>query len=171
MHQPRSWYVVSNDWLVSVNNNNYCFLGADSTISGPVKLRSYYAVASYSDQKSKFNFSEGTILQLLQKDPSGEFYVHAGCCFFFFFFVPSAMCSFCILDLIMAEVCAWNNFFLHTCMSSVQHEQCRKNLFEAVLGEVRATQTLKECNIKFSGYHTTVTAWETVMGKLHHPRV
>jgi len=78
-----------------------------------------------------------------------SFFIPSGLCSF----IPSALCSFCILDLIMAEVCAWNNFFLHTCMSSVQHEQCRKNLFEAVLGEARATQTLKECNIKFSGYH------------------
>lgn len=65
--------MLRKEWsMARVNNNIYCFLGADSTISGPVKLRSYYAVASYSDQKSKFAFSEGTILQLLQKDPSGE---------------------------------------------------------------------------------------------------
>ena len=47
--------------------------GEDSTIMGPMKLRSYYAVASYSDQKSKFSFSEGALLQLLQKDSSGKY--------------------------------------------------------------------------------------------------
>ena len=47
--------------------------GEDSTITGPMKLRSYYAVASYSDQKSKFSFSEGALLQLLQKDSSGKY--------------------------------------------------------------------------------------------------
>ena len=46
--------------------------GENSIITGPMKLRSYYAVASYSDQKSKFSFSEGTLLQLLQKDSSGK---------------------------------------------------------------------------------------------------
>ena len=47
--------------------------GEGSTITGPMKLRSYYAVASYSDQKSKFSFSEGALLQLLQKDSSGKY--------------------------------------------------------------------------------------------------
>ena len=46
-------------------------LGDASTISGPRKLRSYYTVVAYTDKK-KFSFSEGAIVQVLQKDTSGE---------------------------------------------------------------------------------------------------
>ena len=48
------------------------YVAADSSITGPMRLRSYYAVACYSDSKTKFSFAEGAVLQVLQKDPSGE---------------------------------------------------------------------------------------------------
>ena len=44
----------------------------DSVISGPMRLKSYYAVATYSDSKSKFSFSEGAVIQVMQKDASGK---------------------------------------------------------------------------------------------------
>ncbi|CAI8044018.1 Neutrophil cytosol factor 1, partial [Geodia barretti] len=50
---------------------------ADSSITGPMRLRSYYAVACYSDSKTKFSFAEGAVLQVLQKDPSGWWMVDA----------------------------------------------------------------------------------------------
>lgn len=42
-----------------------------STITGPMTLKSYYAVSSYKDKKSLFSFNEGDVVQLMQKDPSG----------------------------------------------------------------------------------------------------
>lgn len=48
------------------------FIVADSsTITGPMSLKSYYAVASYKDKKKGFSFNEGDVVQVLQKDPSG----------------------------------------------------------------------------------------------------
>ena len=44
----------------------------DSTISGPVSLRSYLSVANYSDKKTKFSFPEGAIVQVMKKDPGGK---------------------------------------------------------------------------------------------------
>ena len=45
---------------------------ADSSITGPMSLKSYYAVATYNDPKTKFSFAEGAVVQVLQKDPTGE---------------------------------------------------------------------------------------------------
>ena len=55
----------------------YMYVADDSTISGPMKLRSYYAVAEYSDAKSKFSFPEGAVVQVLQKDASGRQQSHS----------------------------------------------------------------------------------------------
>jgi hypothetical protein len=44
----------------------------DSKITGPMRLRSYYAVADYKDAKTRFSFSEGAVVQVLQKDSSGK---------------------------------------------------------------------------------------------------
>ena len=43
-----------------------------STITGPMALKSYYAVTSYKAKKGIFNFSEGDVVQVMQKDPSGK---------------------------------------------------------------------------------------------------
>ena len=43
----------------------------DSSISGPVRLRSYYVVADYKDTSNKFSIPEGTVVQVVQKDASG----------------------------------------------------------------------------------------------------
>lgn len=47
-------------------------LADDSKITGPMRLRSYYAVAAYNDSKTKFSFAEGAVIQVLKKDASGE---------------------------------------------------------------------------------------------------
>lgn len=43
----------------------------DSEISGPIRFKSYYAVATFSDSKSKFSFAEGALVQVISKDPTG----------------------------------------------------------------------------------------------------
>lgn len=57
-----------------------------STITGPMTLKSYYAVSSYKDKKSLFSFNEGDVVQLMQKDPSGlpsiEYHVCVHVCVF-----------------------------------------------------------------------------------------
>ena len=37
-----------------------------------MSLKSYYAVASYKDKKGGFSFNEGDVIQVIQKDPSGQ---------------------------------------------------------------------------------------------------
>ena len=49
----------------------------DSKITGPMSLRSYYAVTPYTDPKTKFSFAEGAVIQVLQKDTSGMSIVFA----------------------------------------------------------------------------------------------
>ena len=49
-----------------------CCLDDDSLITGPVALKSYYAVTDFDDKKTKFSFKEGTTVQVLQKDPGGK---------------------------------------------------------------------------------------------------
>ena len=43
----------------------------DSTITGPIRLKSYYTIATYSDPKTEFRLSEGAVVSVLQKDASG----------------------------------------------------------------------------------------------------
>lgn len=43
-------------------------------ITGPLSLKSYYTVADFTDKKTKFSFKEGATVQVIQKDPGGEFY-------------------------------------------------------------------------------------------------
>ena len=49
----------------------YVCVADDSTITGPMALKSYYAVSSYKDKKGAFSFNEGDVIQVIQKDPSG----------------------------------------------------------------------------------------------------
>ena len=44
----------------------------DSLISGPLALKSYYAVADFMDKKTKFSMKEGMTVQVMQKDPGGK---------------------------------------------------------------------------------------------------
>lgn len=44
----------------------------DSLITGPLSLKSYSTVADFMDKKTKFSFKEGATVQVIQKDPSGE---------------------------------------------------------------------------------------------------
>lgn len=55
-------------------------LADDSSITGPMRLKSYYAVAAYNDSKAKFSFAEGAVVQVLQKDASGEWCVNSPVC-------------------------------------------------------------------------------------------
>ncbi len=70
----------SNDWHISqclrLLRRLYLILtliiaAEDSKITGPVSFKSYYAVATFSDPKSKFSFAEGAVVQVITKDPSG----------------------------------------------------------------------------------------------------
>ena len=45
----------------------------NSTISGPLRLTSYYVVAPYNDPKTRFNLLLGATVQVMQKEPTGEF--------------------------------------------------------------------------------------------------
>lgn len=49
------------------------FIAESSTISGPRKLTSYYVVAPFNDPKTRFNLMLGSTVQVMQKEPSGEF--------------------------------------------------------------------------------------------------
>ena len=55
-----------------------------STITGPMALKSYYAVSSYKDKKSLFGFNEGDVVQLMQKDPSGWISIEHRVCMYVF---------------------------------------------------------------------------------------
>ena len=48
------------------------FTAEDSTISGPLRLTSYYVVAPYNDPKTRFNLLLGATVQVMQKEPTGE---------------------------------------------------------------------------------------------------
>eukprot|EP00731_Ephydatia_muelleri_P023390 Em0015g973a len=50
----------------------------NSTISGPLRLTSYYVVAPYSDPKTKFNLLLGSTVQVVQKEPTGWWMIDAG---------------------------------------------------------------------------------------------
>ncbi len=46
--------------------------GDESSITGPVTLKSYYTIAEFSEPKSGWSFPEGAVVQVIQKDPGGQ---------------------------------------------------------------------------------------------------
>ncbi len=65
----------SPEWRVEcimIRWNINTIAGDESSITGPVTLKSYYTIAEFSEPKSGWSFPEGAVVQVIQKDPGGQ---------------------------------------------------------------------------------------------------